>query len=138
MQKVFVDFILESSLSQDADIAMLPVDDDDDNPEKDPFIPHERVFAKYAAMLYSSDNGGKTFHEFKESKFCASCGEKVNDFRLTIACSLDGSIVRVLIFQTLLCPHKILLQEQVFGLPLGSTHLKISRPKVRINVEMME
>ena len=77
MQKIFVVFILESSLSQDADIAMLPVDDDDDNPEKDPFIPHERVFAKYAAMLYSSDNGGKTFHEFKESKFCASCGEKV-------------------------------------------------------------
>ena len=68
----------ESSLSQDVDLAMLPADDDDDDrPDKDPFIPQERIFAKYAAMLYTSDNNGRTFHELKDAKYCASCGEKV-------------------------------------------------------------
>ena len=43
----------------------------------DPFIPQERVFSKYAAMLYTSNNMGKTFEEFKDAKYCASCGEKV-------------------------------------------------------------
>ena len=43
----------------------------------DPFIPQERVFSKYAAMLYTSNNTGKTFEEFKDAKYCASCGEKV-------------------------------------------------------------
>ena len=43
----------------------------------DPFIPQERVFSKYAAMLYTSNNSGKTFEEFKDAKYCASCGEKV-------------------------------------------------------------
>ena len=58
---------------------MLPQDnEDDDTQATDPFIPQERVFAKYAAMLYTSDNNGKTFHEFKDAKYCASCGEKVN------------------------------------------------------------
>ena len=62
------------------DISMFPNDDenDQDNPDRDPFIPQERVFAKYAAMLYTSDNNGKTFHEFKDAKYCASCGEKVS------------------------------------------------------------
>jgi hypothetical protein len=43
----------------------------------DPFIPQERVFSKYAAMLYTSNNAGKTFEELKDAKFCTSCGEKV-------------------------------------------------------------
>ena len=43
----------------------------------DPFIPQERVFSKYAAMLYTTNNQGKTFEEFKDAKYCASCGEKV-------------------------------------------------------------
>ena len=38
----------------------------------------------------------------------------------------------------MLCPHKILQQEHVFTLPLNSTHLKVARPKVRINVDSME
>ena len=52
--------------------------DEDQGQEEvvDPFIPQERVFSKYAAMLYTSNNSGKTFEEFKDAKFCASCGEK--------------------------------------------------------------
>jgi hypothetical protein len=53
-------------------------DDDDENSSMDPFNVQERVFSKYAAMIYTSDNNGRTFHEFKDSKYCPSCGEKVN------------------------------------------------------------
>ncbi|ELU04076.1 hypothetical protein CAPTEDRAFT_225603 [Capitella teleta] len=81
----------------------------------DPFDVQERVFSKYAAMIYTSDNNGRTFHEFKDSKFCPSCGEK-----------------------TVLCPHKILNQEHIFTLPPSVTHIKIARPKVRINLDNME
>ena len=63
----------ESGLSAGLDID----DDEDDNAALDPFIPQERVFCKYAAMFYTSNNGGKTFHEFKEAEYCPSCGEKV-------------------------------------------------------------
>ena len=49
---------------------------DTDDPSADPFIVQERIFSKYAAMLYTSENG-KAFHEFKDAKFCQSCGEKV-------------------------------------------------------------
>lgn len=51
--------------------------DDEEGPDADPFIPQERVFSKYAAMLYSSNNQGRSFEEFKDAKFCPSCGEKV-------------------------------------------------------------
>ncbi|KAI0233898.1 hypothetical protein LSAT2_015868 [Lamellibrachia satsuma] len=101
----------ESGLSAGLDMD----DDDDDNPALDPFIPQERVFCKYAAMIYTSNNGGKNFHEFNEADYCPSCGEK-----------------------TVLCPHKILSQEQVFSLPGGSTHIKIARPKVRLNHEILD
>lgn len=74
----------------------------------DPFIPHERVMSKYSAMLYYSCNHGKNFHEFKDAKFCASCGET-----------------------TLLCPHKI-IEEKLVSLPHNCTHIKVTRPVVRI------
>ncbi|WAR22337.1 hypothetical protein MAR_016311 [Mya arenaria] len=51
--------------------------DDEDEDDSDPFIPQERVFSKYAAMVYTSNNQGKSFEEFKDAKFCPSCGEKV-------------------------------------------------------------
>ena len=63
----------ESSLS-----AGLEADEAEEDPSADPFIVQERIFSKYAAMLYSSDNNAKTFHEFKDAKFCPSCGEKVD------------------------------------------------------------
>ena len=47
--------------------------------DSDPFIPQERIFSKYAAMLYTSNNQGRSFEEFKEAKFCPSCGEKVGN-----------------------------------------------------------
>ncbi|KAK7494886.1 hypothetical protein BaRGS_00013765 [Batillaria attramentaria] len=81
----------------------------------DPFIPQERVFSKYAAMLYTSNNTGKTFEEFKDAKYCASCGEK-----------------------TVICPHKMGGAEKVFVLPHNCTHIKIARPKVRINREFVQ
>ncbi|CAL1530077.1 unnamed protein product [Lymnaea stagnalis] len=80
--------------------------------QADPFIPQERVFSKYAAMLYTSNNHGKTFEEFKEASFCASCGEK-----------------------TVICPHKLSGPEKIFLLPHNCSHIKISRPKVRITKE---
>ena len=52
-----------------------------DDPSADPFIVQERVFSKYAAMMYSSENG-KSFHEFKEAKYCQSCGEKVTIWKI--------------------------------------------------------
>lgn len=57
--------------------AGLGDDNDDEDIEQDPFIPQERVFSKYAAMVYTSNNQGRSFEEVKGAKFCASCGEKV-------------------------------------------------------------
>ena len=45
--------------------------------EVDPFIPQEAILSKYSIMVYTSNNQKKTFHELKDAKFCASCGEKV-------------------------------------------------------------
>ena len=70
---IFHIFLLESNLS-----AGLDDDDEDDLASNDPFIVQERVFSKYAAMMYTSDNNSKTFNEFKDAKYCGSCGEKVS------------------------------------------------------------
>ena len=50
--------------------------------EMDPFVPHETILSKYSVMIYTSANSKKTFHELKDAKFCASCGEKVSVHRL--------------------------------------------------------
>ena len=56
----------------------LGVDDEpEEDPNVDPFVPQERIFSKYATMMYTSDNNGKSFHEFKDARYCSSCGEKV-------------------------------------------------------------
>ncbi|XP_013415715.1 uncharacterized protein LOC106177476 isoform X3 [Lingula anatina] len=89
--------------------------DEEKDDGADPFIPHERIFSKYAAMMYSSSNKGKNWHEFQAAKFCPSCGEK-----------------------TIFCPHKIPTDEVVLKLPHNCTHIKITRPKVRINQELIE
>ncbi|XP_068687187.1 centromere-associated protein E-like [Montipora foliosa] len=75
---------------------------------QDPFIPHEKILSKYAAMLYYSCNQGKNYHEFKDARFCPSCGET-----------------------TLLCPHKV-TDHKVLSLPHNCTHIKIVRPTVHI------
>ncbi|XP_063435480.1 uncharacterized protein LOC134716413 isoform X3 [Mytilus trossulus] len=90
-------------------------DEDEKNSEPDPFIPQEQVFSKYAAMVYTSSNNGKSFDTFKEADFCPSCGEK-----------------------TVICPHKLPGSEKVFKLPHSCTHIKISRPKVRVNKDIIE
>lgn len=78
---------------------------------QDPFIPHEKILSKYSAMMYYSCNQGKHYHEFKDAKFCASCGET-----------------------TLICPHKI-TDHKVVSLPHNCTHIKIIRPTVHISLE---
>ena len=42
------------------------------------------------------------------------------------------------VFQTVVCPHKMGGMEKVFVLPHNCTHIKITRPKVRINREFMQ
>lgn len=79
--------------------------------EVDPFVPHEAILSKYSVMIYTSTNSKKTFHELKDGKFCASCGEK-----------------------TVLCPHKV-SGEKMITLPHNCTHIKLSRPRVRIPLE---
>ena len=74
----------------------------------DPFIAHEKILSKYSAMMYYSCNQGKNYHEFKDAKFCPSCGET-----------------------TLICPHKV-SELRVVSLPHNCTHIKIVRPIVHI------
>ena len=80
--------------------------------QPDPFIPHEKIMSKYSATVYYSCSQGKNYHEFKDAKFCPSCGET-----------------------TLLCPHKV-AQEKILLLPHNCTHVKISRPRVHILEEI--
>ncbi|KAH9524740.1 hypothetical protein Btru_027658 [Bulinus truncatus] len=86
------------------------LDVDESESHTDPFIAQEQIFSKYSAMLYTSNNQGKSFEEFKDAKYCASCGEK-----------------------TLICPHKLSGPEKILILPHHCSHIKITRPKVRIN-----
>ncbi|XP_066277245.1 uncharacterized protein [Branchiostoma lanceolatum] len=79
----------------------------------DPFSSQEHILSKYSAMLYFSTNFGRNFEEFKEGAFCPSCGEK-----------------------TVICPHKVTTKDKVFILPKNCTHIKVVRPKLRVNIEM--
>ncbi|XP_035672487.1 uncharacterized protein LOC118413296 [Branchiostoma floridae] len=81
----------------------------------DPFSPHEHILSKYSAMLYFSTNFGRNFEEFKEGAFCPSCGEK-----------------------TVICPHKVTTKDKVFILPKNCTHIKVVRPKLRVNIEVSD
>lgn len=106
--------VVDPGVTKSDSILSAGLGDDEDEADSDPFIPQERVFSKYAAMMYTSNNLGKSFEEFKEAKYCPSCGEK-----------------------TVICPHKLPGSERIFPLPINCTHIKISRPKVKINKELM-
>eukprot|EP00794_Sanderia_malayensis_P005469 gene5469-6153_t len=75
----------------------------------DPFIPHENILSKYSAMIYTSCNEGKTFYEMPDTKFCESCAAK-----------------------TLMCPHVVTERERIFEMPRNCTHIKVTRPEIRI------
>ncbi|KAL3864299.1 hypothetical protein ACJMK2_005992 [Sinanodonta woodiana] len=105
----------QQSLIKSDSILSAGLGEDNEEDDSDPFIPQERVFSKYAAMLYTSNNQGRSFEEFKDAKFCPSCGEK-----------------------TVICPHKLPGGEKIFVMPVHSTHIKIVRPKVKINKELMQ
>ncbi|XP_019646169.1 PREDICTED: uncharacterized protein LOC109486719 [Branchiostoma belcheri] len=85
----------------------------DSGANDDPFSPHEHILSKYSSMLYFSTNFGRNFEEFKEGAFCPSCGEK-----------------------TVICPHKVTTKDKVFILPKNCTHIKVVRPKLRVNIEV--
>ena len=70
----------ESSLSAD-----LEEEPEEEKSQMDPFSLQERIFSRYASMLYASDNNGKTFHEFKDAEYCKSCGEKVKKLVLEVS-----------------------------------------------------
>jgi len=74
----------------------------------DPFVPHENILNKYASMVYTSCNEGKTFYEIPDAAFCESCGVK-----------------------TLICPHLVTERERIFSLPKHCTHIKVVRPKIK-------
>lgn len=57
--------------------------------EEDQFIPHERIFSKYAVMLYYSQDAGKNFYIHQDCKYCESCHEKVG---LLYAAAIVNSI----------------------------------------------
>ncbi|XP_033633186.1 uncharacterized protein LOC117294776 [Asterias rubens] len=104
---------VSSATGKDSDIS--GVADNFDNidllsSEMDPFVPQESILSKYSVMIYTSTNHKKTWHELKDAKFCTSCGEK-----------------------TVLCPHKV-NGEKIVNLPHNCSHIKLSRPGVRIPV----
>ncbi|CAD5111049.1 DgyrCDS400 [Dimorphilus gyrociliatus] len=78
----------------------------------DPFIANERVLGKYSAVIYTSDNEGKHFHELKGVDFCKNCGQKV-----------------------VLCPHRATGAPTplVVELPPKTTHIKIVRPILKLD-----
>ncbi|KAJ8025509.1 hypothetical protein HOLleu_33087 [Holothuria leucospilota] len=82
--------------------------------EVDPFIPQEAILSKYSIMIYTSTNNKKTFYELKDAKFCPSCGEK-----------------------TVVCPHKV-SGEKIISLPHNCTHVKLSRPRIKIPADRKE
>ncbi|XP_067940341.1 uncharacterized protein [Watersipora subatra] len=82
----------------------------DEDYESNPFIPHERIFSKYAAMLYYSQDGGKNYYIHQDCHYCDSCHEK-----------------------TIACPHKLLGENKVILMPHKVTHIRLKRPSVMIS-----
>lgn len=58
---------------------------------------------------------GKSFDEIIAAKFCISCGEK-----------------------TAICPHKVTKEDMILRLPKRCTHIKVSRPLVRIGISISQ
>ena len=52
----------------------------DEEYESNPFIPHERMFSKYAVMLYYSQDAGKNYYIHQDCRYCESCHDKVITF----------------------------------------------------------
>lgn len=43
-----------------------------------PLIPQEQTTSKYAAMMYTSNDGGRSFYGLKAAQHCSSCNQKVS------------------------------------------------------------
>ena len=64
--------------------------------------------------------------------------KRVNGVKISILRSDVFFTCFPFVFQTVVCPHKMGGMEKVFVLPHNCTHIKITRPKVRINREFMQ
>eukprot|EP00731_Ephydatia_muelleri_P020556 Em0013g283a len=75
-----------------------------------PLMAQLQILNKYAAMIWTSSDGGRSFYPLKESQLCATCGEKV-----------------------VMCPHMIYPHEITVQLSGVCTHLKISTPVTHVS-----
>ena len=78
-------------------------------PDRDQFNKQDRLLSKWACMLHTSANG-EIWHECKQITYCENCGEK-----------------------TLICPHKLALNDAIIQVPPNTCVLKFSRPKLFYN-----
>lgn len=70
-----------------------------------PLVAQLQILNKYAIMIWTSADGGKSFYPLKESQICTTCGEKI-----------------------VMCPHTTYPNEITVQLSGVCTHLKISAP----------
>jgi len=77
--------------------------------DKNQFAFQDRVFSRWAYTMQISSNG-TNWRDCPEVKYCWSCGDK-----------------------TLVCPHKITLNETIVSIPAETIFLKFSRPKLQYN-----
>lgn len=81
--------------------------------DKDLFAFQDRVFSKWACRMQTSVDGA-VWHDAKDVRYCENCGEK-----------------------TLICPHKLAMNEDVFEVPAQTRYLKFTRPKLQFNQNLV-
>lgn len=82
--------------------------------DRDMFSVQDRIFSRFSASMMTSYNGS-IWYEFTAVKYCQNCGDK-----------------------TLICPHKMSVNETVLDIPNGTRFLKFSRPRLQYNQFMIK
>lgn len=82
--------------------------------DKDIFAFQDRIFSKWACRMQTSVDG-QIWYDTKDIKYCENCGEK-----------------------TLICPHKIAMNEDVFEIPANTRYLKFTRPKLQFTQNLVK
>ncbi len=77
--------------------------------DKNQFAFQDRVFSRWACTIQMSSNG-INWIDCPEMKYCSNCGDK-----------------------TLICPHKMSINEMIVSIPANTIYLKFSRPKLQYN-----
>jgi hypothetical protein len=78
-------------------------------PDRNQFISQDRLLSKWACIMQTSPNG-IVWYDCKLVKYCENCGDK-----------------------TLICPHKLSLNECIIKIPPLTNYLKFFRPKLKYN-----